>query len=168
MRGPVDDVRAALKEAEDREAIKRLKYKYMRCVDTKQWADLMSCFAENARTSYEGGKYPLEGHDAILGFFKKMSSPELITVHHLHHPEIELTGDDTARGAWALEDYVIDLKANWSLRGAAFYEDEYVRVNGEWKIKFTGFKRIFWERHKRSDLKSLKLIENMHALPHRD
>ena len=159
------EVQAGMRRLEELEAIKRLKYKYIRCVDSKLWDELAECFTQDATTSYEGGRYKLAGLDAIMGFFRKYNVPELITMHHVHHPEIEMTGAEAARATWALEDYVINLKADWSLRGAAFYHDEYVRVDGQWKIKHTGFKRIFSERWTRSETKSLKLTENMHASP---
>jgi hypothetical protein len=159
------DIIAAMKLVQDLEAIKRLKYKCMRCVDTKQWETLADCFTEDATTSYEGGKYRLAGRDAIVDFFRRMNVSDLITMQHVHHPEIEITAGETAKATWALQDYVIDLRANWSLRGAAFYDDEYVRVDGQWKIKHTGFQRVFWERWNRGETRSLKLIENMHGLP---
>ena len=152
-------VSAAVKRAEDLEAIKRLKYRSLRCIDTKQWDELADCFTEDATTSHHGGKYSVSGRDAILDFFRSANVSEMITMHHVHHPEIEIMAEGAARGTWALEDYIIDLKANWSLRGAAFHEDEYVVLEGHWKIRHTGFKRIFWERWDRGELKSLKLIE---------
>jgi hypothetical protein len=159
------ETRVAIRRLEDLEAIKRLKYKYLRCVDTKWLNGLAECFTEDATTSYEGGKHSLVGREAIMRFFRSKDFHQIVTMHHVHHPEIEITGATTARATWALEDYVIDIKANWSLHGGAFYDDEYVQVDGRWKIKHTGFKRIFWERWNRAELKSLQLMENMHALP---
>ena len=48
------------------EAIKRLKYKYMRCLDNKLWDEMAECFAEDATCSYSGGKYEFSGREAIL------------------------------------------------------------------------------------------------------
>jgi hypothetical protein len=158
------DMGAAVKLAGDLEAIRKLKYKCLRCIDTKQWDELAECFTEDATTSHEGGKYSLAGRDAILDFFRRTNVSGLITMHHVHHPEIEVMAEGAARATWALEDYVIHLKANWSLHGAAFYEDEYVASGGQWKISHTGFKRIFWERWSRGEIKSLRLIESMHGL----
>ncbi len=159
------DIRAAVQRLVDEDAIKRLKYKYLRCVDCKLLEDLSQCFTEDATTSYEGGKHSQAGREAIMRFFNSAEFRRIVTMHHVHHPEIEITGPDAARATWSLEDYVIDTGANWTLHGGALYEDEYVRVNGEWKIKHTGFVRTFWERWNRADLKSLQLIENMHAGP---
>ena len=40
---------------EEIEAIKQLKYKYVRCVDCKMWDDLAECFTEDAVTNYAAG-----------------------------------------------------------------------------------------------------------------
>lgn len=159
------DMRATMRLVRDMEAIKRLKYKCMRCIDTKQWENMGDCFTEDATVSHEGGKYQLAGRDGIVDFFRTMNTPDLITMHHVHHPEIDVTVGEAAKATWALEDYVIDLKANWSLRGAAFYEDAYVCVDGRWKIEHTGFWRVFRERWNRAGIRSLKLIERMHGEP---
>lgn len=154
----------AAKRLEEMEAIKRLKYRYLRCVDTRDWDELAGCFIPEATTDY-GGKYRLSGVKAIMDFLKKNDRPGVITMHQVHHPEIELTGAETARATWALQDYVINLAGDWSLHGTALYEDEYVKVDGEWKIRHTGYRRIFSERWTRSEVKSLKVTESMHALP---
>lgn len=158
------EVEARVRRLEEMEAIKRLKYKYVRCVDSKLWDDLAQCFVQEATTDY-GGKYRLAGLGAILDFFRKYNPPDVVTKHHVHHPEIELTGAETARATWALEDYVISLKGDWSHHGTALYHDEYVKTDGQWRIKHTGYKRIFSERWTRSETRSLELTENMHALP---
>ena len=154
----------AAKRLEEMEAIKRLKYRYLRCVDTRDWDELAGCFIPEATTNY-GGKYRLSGVKAIMDFLKKNDSPGVITMHQVHHPEIELTGSETARATWALQDYVINLLGDWSLHGTALYDDEYVKLDGEWKIKHTGYRRIFSERWTRSEIKSLKVTESMHAPP---
>lgn len=158
------ELRMAAKRLAEVEAIKRLKYRYVRCVDTKQWEDLARCFAPDATTNY-GGKYRYSGVDAIMGFMRKYNPPEVITMHQVHHPEIEITGEATARATWALQDYVINVPGEWSVHGAALYEDEYIKADGEWKIKHTGYRRIFSERWTRSEIKSLKVTESMHAPP---
>ena len=157
------EIEARMKRFEDLEAIKRLKYKYFRCLDTKQWDGLAECFTPDATTSYSSGKYSFQGIDAIMKFLSEGLGAGMISMHQCHHPEIELTGDTTATGVWALQDYVIVTQANLSLRGAAFYHDEYVKVNGEWKIKHTGYDRVFEEMWDRGETKSLNITANMFA-----
>jgi len=144
------------------EAVKRLKYKYLRCVDYKLWDELAECFTEDATTGYGGGKYSFQGRDAILEFLQKILGPHtMLSMHQGHQPEIEITSETTAKAIWAFQDYVIDLKRNTSLFGAGFYRDEYVKVNGEWKIKHTGYDRTFEEISNRADVPSLRLMQQM-------
>lgn len=140
------------------EAIKRLKYRYLRCLDQKRWDELVDCFTVDARSSYGGGRYAHEGREAIVAFLRKaMGAPSFLSSHRAHHPEIDFTGPDTATGVWALEDTVIETRAGVTIRGAAFYSDEYVKVDGAWKIRFTGYKRTYEEIESRRDRPGLRL-----------
>ncbi len=129
------------------EAIKQLKYRYLRCIDRKLWDELRDLFAENATSSYGGGKYSFRGREQIMGFLvKSMSSPKFLSSHTCHHPEITLTSATTAKGVWALHDTVINLDQGWTLNGSAFYEDEYVKgTDGKWRIQHTGYTRTYEE-----------------------
>ena len=147
---------------EEIEAIKRLKYKYLRCVDSKLWDELAECFTPDASTSFSSGEYSYQGVDAIINFLKEGLNPNMLSMHQAHQPEIELTSDTTAIGTWALQDYVIMVDLNLSLHGAAYYHDEYVKVNGEWKIKHTGYDRLFEEMWNRAEIPSLKVTKSMH------
>ncbi len=143
------------------EAIKRLKYKYFRCLDLKLWDEMRECFVEEATSAYGDGKYSFNGREQILKFLKEfMDRPTVLSAHHGHHPEIDLTSPTTAVGIWALADVFIDLDANITLRGAAFYRDQYVKVNGKWKIKSTGYNRTYEEVESRADTPSLKITAN--------
>ena len=128
----------------EHEAIKRLKYKYLRCLDQKRWDEMRECFTEDAVAAYSGGKYAYDGRDAILEFLRRaMGAETLLSSHRVHHPEIELRSPSEATGTWALEDVVIEEKWGVTIRGAAFYEDEYVKRAGRWWIQRTGYRRTF-------------------------
>ncbi len=158
------ELEARLRVLEDIEAIKKLKAKYFRCLDSKLWDEMAQCFTEDATTDYHDGKYKRRGVDAIMQFLKKaLGRPTAIEVHYGHHPEIEITGDTTAKGVWALYALAVETQANTSLRGAYFYHDEYVKEEGEWKIQHTGFISVFEENWDRADTPSLKLTANMFA-----
>ena len=147
---------------EEIESIKKLKYKYFRCLDSKRWAELAECFAPDASAAYDGGKYSFQGRAQIMGFLEgALGRPTMITLHQGHHPEIELTSPTTASGTWYLEDQVIDAKRNTTLRGAAFYHDEYVKLDGAWKLQSTGYVRTFEEVQDRSETPSLKLTRTL-------
>jgi hypothetical protein len=128
------------------ELIQRLKYRYIRCLDLKLFEEIGDCFIDAATASYGGGAYTYEGRDAILEFLRNsMGSTTMLTSHKVHHPEIELTGPDTATGVWALDDTVLLTDLNLVVRGAAYYTDEYVKTDGDWRIRHTGYKRVYEE-----------------------
>jgi hypothetical protein len=129
------------------EAIKRLKYHYLRCIDRKLWDELRDLFTEDATSSYSGGKYSFEGREAILDFLtQSMGSPRFLSSHTCHHPEIDLTSPTTAKATWALNDVVLHLDHGVTIQGAAFYEDRYVKgADGRWRIQHTGYTRTYEE-----------------------
>lgn len=134
------------------EAIKQVKYRYLRAVDTRDWNLLAGTLTEDATSAYSSGKLSYEGRDAIIKFLSEsMPEKEMLTSHKVHHPEIELTGPDTADARWALEDVVILLSAGLTLRGAAFYEDKMRKVDGQWRIAHTGYRRLYEEMTPRKD-----------------
>ena len=111
------------------EHIKIVKYRYFRFLDLKQWDAIAELFVPEATCAYSAGAYTFEGRDAIVEFFRKsMGRETFLSSHKAHHPEITLTGPDTATGIWALEDWVVDTQWELDIRGAAFYEDDYVRA----------------------------------------
>jgi hypothetical protein len=151
-------------DLEEIEAIKRLKYKYLRCLDQKLWKEIEDCFTEDATAAYGDGKYSFSSRAKIIEFLAGALGPKsMITSHRVHHPEIDLTSASTATGIWALEDTVIETNAEITIRGAAYYSDEYVKIGGAWKIKSTGYKRVFEEIESRKDTPSLKLTANCWA-----
>jgi hypothetical protein len=146
------------------ELIKRLKYAYARCIDTKNWAELETLFTEDAVASYSGGKYHHEGRDDIMQWLvNAMGRETFLSAHRMSHPEIDLTGPDTATGTWALVDVVIDLQWDITIRGASFYEDEYRKVDGEWKIARTAYKRSYEELQPRGNVPGLTLTASWWA-----
>ena len=134
------------------EAIKQLKYKYFRCLDSKRWEEMAETLVEDSTAAYDNGKYKYDGKPAILEFLSSsLNDPDIISLHQGHHPEIRLTSESTADGTWYLEDYLIFAKADMRLRGAGFYSDKYVKVDGEWKIHHTGYVRTFEEVQNAAD-----------------
>ena len=137
---------------EEIEAIKQLKYRYLRAVDLKDFELLASTFAPDAVSAYDGGNQSYQGRDAIVGWLRSAMDNDIVTLHQVHHPEIELTGPNSARGTWYLEDRVInagpdrpDMPGHSILSGTAFYSDEYVKQGGEWLISLTGYERVYVE-----------------------
>ena len=146
------------------EQIKRLKYKYLRCLDQKLWDEIRECFTTDATAAYSGGKYAYDGADAIVEFLQKsMGADSFHSSHQVHHPEIEITSPTTATGVWALEDTVIETQWQITIRGAAFYEDRYRKLDGVWKIAHTGYRRVYEEIQQRKQQQGLELTASWWA-----
>jgi len=126
---------------EDTEAIKKLKAKYWRCIDRKLWDELEECFTEDVIVDY-GPDMQFRGREAVLGFFRDaLGKDSVVTVHAGYGAEIEILGETTARGVWALHDRVT-IEPESRLKGWGHYEDEYIKEEGKWKIKFTNLSRL--------------------------
>jgi hypothetical protein len=139
------------------DGIKRLKYRYLRCLDTKRWDELAETFTENATAAYDSGRYSYNGRDAIMEFLRgALGDEKVVSMHHAHHPEIELLDSTRARGRWYLEDMVIFTSASLVIRGAAFYDDRYVKVGNRWLIDHTGYERTFEEMLPRGEVQSFR------------
>ncbi len=146
------------------ELIKRLKYRYLRCLDQKLWDELEGCFTGDATASYGGGRYELDGREAIMSFLRQsMGSTSMLTSHRVHHPEIDLLGPDEATGTWALEDVVVLIDAGVNVQGAAFYVDRYVKQEEEWRISHTGYRRTYEELLPRASVPGLRLTADWWA-----
>jgi bile-acid 7alpha-dehydratase len=141
------------------ELIKRLKYRYMRCLDQKLWDVVGDCFMPDATASYSGGVYSFEGRAAIVEFLRtSMGSTTMLTSHRCHHPEIDLDDDGAgASGTWAFEDTVILTDVEVTVQGAAFYDDRYRKDGGVWRIAHTGYRRTFEELVPRASITGLKV-----------
>jgi hypothetical protein len=151
-------------DLEEFEAIKRLKYKYLRCLDTKDWPGLGETLTDDAVSAYSSGKYAFEGRDAILAFLQDaLGRDTILSCHQVHHPELELESPNSATGVWALSDIVIDTQHKVTIRGAAFYSDRYVKIDGLWRIAATGYERIFEEIAPRPDEGGPRLTANRFA-----
>ena len=55
---------------EEVEEIKQLKYKYQRCLDTKDWDGLAETFTKDATTAFSDGQYVFKGVDKIMEFLR--------------------------------------------------------------------------------------------------
>jgi uncharacterized protein (TIGR02246 family) len=126
---------------DDVEAIRRLKARYFRTLDTKDWDGLRQVFADDVvmDTSEAGGSV-VTGADDFLAFLRDVLA-DTVTVHQGHMPEIDLTSDTTATGIWALHDIVI-WPTGTRLDGFGHYHETYVKGDGGWRIASSRLTRL--------------------------
>ena len=137
------------------EAIRGLKYAYFRLLDTKRFTELGDLLTADVTTAYASGELSFTGRQAVVDFLtESLGSPDILTMHDGHHPEIALRGPDAATGTWYLEDRVIVPGADFEIHGTAIYTDRYVRADDggglRWLIAHTGYERIFEQQRRHS------------------
>ncbi len=128
-------------QMDDIEAIKQLKARYFRTMDTKHWAAMRQVFTDDVvvDTSDSGGSV-VTGADVFMAYLQPMLS-EVTTVHHGHTPEIEVTSPTTAVGIWAMQD-LLRWPDGSTLNGYGHYHETYEKSGGEWRIKTSKLTRL--------------------------
>jgi len=126
------------------EAIRRLKARYFRLLDTKDWDGLADVFTTDAHIDMRGeGGGVTTGAAEFVGALREVLEP-VTTVHHGHMPEIELTSGTTATGIWAMEDELWWPEGHTPrhLHGFGHYHEAYERVAGGWRISSMTLTRL--------------------------
>jgi uncharacterized protein (TIGR02246 family) len=126
---------------DDVEAIKQLKARYFRTMDTKDWDAMRQVFTDDVvMDTTESGGNVTAGADECMAFLRHVIG-DVVTVHHGHHPEIELTTPTTATGIWAMEG-MLRWPDGRELHGYGHYEETYKKVDGVWHIKTLKLTRL--------------------------
>ena len=128
------------------EEIRRLKARYFRCLDTKDWDGFRDVFASDGEMDMraEAGERGLvRGSQAIADFVRGVVG-DVRTVHHGHMGEIELTSPTTATGIWAMEDLL-----RWpaggpygTMHGWGHYHETYAKPGDGWRIQTLTLTRL--------------------------
>jgi hypothetical protein len=128
------------------EDIRRLKARYFRCLDTKDWDGFRDVFASDGEMDMraEAGERGLvRGSQAIADFVRGVVG-DVQTVHHGHMGEIEVTSPTTATGIWAMEDLL-----RWpaggpygSMHGWGHYHETYAKPGDGWRIQTLTLTRL--------------------------
>ncbi|MBH0118980.1 nuclear transport factor 2 family protein [Rhodococcus sp. NPDC003382] len=148
----------------DREAvsaIERVKYRYARALDTKEWVEFADTLTPEATAVY-GEHLSFESRDAFVGFLANTLGAHVVTEHHCSHPEIDVAPDGkTATGVWLLADTVVVPEDGMLLRGSAYYHDRYALCDdGKWRISHTSYERNWETVVSLDDLPSFRLTSN--------
>ena len=134
------------------EQIKQLKARYFRLVDHKRWEEWGDLFTEDVTAVYYNAprdrpndglpELQCTGRSNLVEAASRALSKG-ISMHHGHMPEIEITSPTTARGIWAMFDYL--RFPTFIFKGYGHYEEEYVKEAGGWKIKSVLLTRLHCE-----------------------
>jgi hypothetical protein len=134
---------------DDLEEIKKLKARYFRGLDSKDWETYEAVFAKDVLVDLSdagGGTY--RGRDEFMAYARGLQIVQ--SVHHGHMPEIELTSETTATGVWCLEDYNL-WEDGTQNHGYGHYRETYSKADGRWRIQtmrlsYLRIDRGVWER----------------------
>jgi hypothetical protein len=139
-----DTAAAGFEAAADIEAIRALKARYFRLMDTKDWDGLAEVFTPDVEIDMTGEGSGITRSVAEYMPFLRANIEQVTTVHHGHMPEITLLSETAARGIWAMED-----KLWWPegsplvhLHGYGHYHETYEKSGGEWRIKTMKLTRL--------------------------
>lgn len=136
------------------EDIKRLKARYFRLMDSKDWVGFAELFSRDASFDVQGAleenpgpsQEPIRGRAAIVDYVRRGISP-ITSAHYGHMPEIDILTEDSATGIWALADILRmpDGAPFARFRGYGHYHERYVREEGAWRIAALRITRLMVE-----------------------
>lgn len=138
------------------EAIKLVKARYFRGVDTGDAELVRSLLAEDCVLDYMGCcTDPATGRDFLPAMnvvmrgraswsSKGLSAFGIVSTHHGHTGEITLTSDTTASAIWPMTDrlFMPPGSAYAVMRGYGYYHETYEKRDGAWLIKTLRIQRI--------------------------
>lgn len=131
------------------EAIRQLKARYFRCVDTKQWVEWREVFTDDAvmvvdyfaasGTGEPGRTAVVEGANTIVAFASE-NLAGMTTVHHGPNAEITIETATAASAIWAMRDILV---GDGVVRGGCgHYHERYRCEQGVWRIARTHVTRL--------------------------
>jgi 3-hydroxyisobutyrate dehydrogenase-like beta-hydroxyacid dehydrogenase len=121
----------------DLEAIKQLKARYFRFIDTKDWAAFRDLFTDDCKHWLpQESPVPFMTNDDYFTMNEELLGTG-VTTHHGHTPEITFVSDTEAEGIWAMFDYVQiePPSGRVSIAGYGHYIETYRKCDdGRWRI----------------------------------
>ncbi|MGC4252092.1 MAG: nuclear transport factor 2 family protein [Sphingobium sp.] len=135
------------------EDIKKLRYRFSRAIDNRDWPGLGATLTDDAavRTlnSVDSDAPPritadVKGRDNVVNFIRNLVGERMRTIHLESMPDIEFQGKDKAHAKWWIEGYADFSKADEASRarmkgksGVVFetLEEDYVKIGDKWLIQ---------------------------------
>ncbi|MFD4295536.1 nuclear transport factor 2 family protein [Rhodococcus sp. NPDC058505] len=139
------DLARRIEKLEQVEAIKALKHRYWRACDAKDPTTFRDCFIRvGARIDY-GRLGAFDDADPMAAIFAKVAlhtvdgKHVIFDMHHGMHPEITLTGPNSATGRWTLRFRQVNLLDRTEKVVTGEYDDEYLIEEGQWRMSACRF-----------------------------
>ena len=129
------------------EMIKRVKYRYLRCLDQKLWEEIGDLLHARGHRPLRRRAVRVRRARRHHGISAHVDGGD----HHADQSPLPPSGDRSDRptlatGVWALEDVVVLTDIGINVQGAAFYTDRYEKSDdGTWLIAHTGYQRTYEE-----------------------
>jgi len=140
-RTDVEGLERRLQKLEDIEAIRQLKYRYLRACDRKQPDVVRDCFIPDGAFIDAANMGVHEGRDSFINIFTEIGCrDDVIDMHHGQNGVIDITGQNEAHASWDLFFHTIHLATRMAVQVAGYYEDDYVRRDGRWWISKSVFR----------------------------
>lgn len=125
------------------EEVKKLKARYFRCVDSKQWEEFSTLFTDDLEVDFaESTSGPRNREEFVASAARHFEGG--LSIHHGHAPEIDVLDEDNATAIWPMFDLVESAPDSpyESHTGYGHYTERYRRVDGRWLISRTRLSRV--------------------------
>jgi hypothetical protein len=123
----------------DIEAIRQLKARYFRFLDTKDWEAWTKVFEPEFEHEMVAEKKTFKGPREEFVSYVSAGLEGISTVHHGHNPEIEILSPTSAKGIWAFCDRLKPGKGapagSRKMVGYGHYLETYYKSPVGWRIK---------------------------------
>jgi hypothetical protein len=127
------------------EAIRNLKARYFRYVDSHDWEGFRSILTDDVvfaapkppqadfgASGMFSKKDDIVGADAVIAWVSSSLAP-IHSAHIGYMPEIEILSATEARAIWGMEDILRGPKVH--AHGYGYYRETYAKQDGVWRIK---------------------------------
>jgi hypothetical protein len=129
------------------EQICRMRSRYLRMLDTKNWDEVANAYAPDATLAFhtEAPGVVSRGRTQIIATITS-TLVDVTTVHYGHMAEIDILSPHRATGVWALEDMLwFGAKSMYPGRRVHAYghlNDTYSKIDGRWLLQDVEITRL--------------------------
>ncbi|OUS26762.1 hypothetical protein A9Q99_16200 [Gammaproteobacteria bacterium 45_16_T64] len=136
-----------LEQLHDKDAIRELRYRYCRAVDTQDFKTIEACFIASATIDF-GSAGKLDSRDALLDMMRTYAqNNSTIGLHTAHNPIIEFNSKTSASAHWVTQFTSYDPSTNTALKQSGTFVDQYIKTNEGWKITHCCYTILFHNSH---------------------